>query len=1834
MNRVFRVLWNKATESWVVVSELMTTRKKSGKVSICTAAALSALGASLSVWATDIGSLNFNPTDCDNTLCSLNISNGASETLSGSLTAINKGKTNQTSLTYEELVDFGLIISGSKDWERLNTGSKTSTVLVPDPNIPGSYLSVPVYNSANFSSGSWAMDPVTGEDLTYYVNTGDIHDMQYINARMGQVDSSGGQLTIDLGDPSKDINSNANYFSLVGKSGEAGKTASWFFADGTEGNSSEIVWSSKNSVFLGYYPASAVGGQEIQSVQRFQVPVYGGAFKVTDAKGNTTTHSVTDVISLGEYNNWVIDQLKKGNINASNYNTVLSYGYSFKTEELIYQSSSLVTAGDEVTLTPGIIALVQADGANALVRLEQQGDIEARVNSSNVVLYGSNNSTIINDGVLSGYNTGSSLSALSALVRLDAGSHFENNGLLNVGFLTNGEAIDTYNSADMFTARGVLVGSNGSVNNMGIINVGSANQPRQNQPNQLARGITLSASGSKGSNSGTINVAVNADGFSSQTTGVELVGKSSFAVAPEFTNSSDGKIYIGRSAQYFSGDGGKDLNLIGGIGVLANGYSRFSNAGSITIGTGSQGAIGIKLSAGSTGMNTNTGKIDVNSSVLGLQNIAVQAGDGSNFTHSGTINLNGVNQVGLKATTESLSGGEGKAATIVDAGVVNINGNMGEAGVRSYGLMAEGTSSLIDMQGGEINLNGDGAIGAYAVNGGRINIAADSRINFNGGVKGIGFLAYGKDSTINIAGNQPLDISIADSTLIRVENGATLGTQPHQQLIASGKNSTALVVSGEDSHANLDSLNFEITGVNSTALRVQGGATGEMSGASQLTLSDSTTAVVVDDIRYDVNGTAVGTGESLFTNTADISVGNARNVVLFEVNNGAELINTGNIDLHDGTAIILNGYGSTVSPDATGQFGSITVHDGHAGIQVANGATLNTSATITVNGAASALLVSADAGRVVVNKDAHFTGQSAGYGNIITNQSSSGNVLVDGATIEMSGSGAALLSENNIDSASHGHIIVSSKTGGKGIALSAVDGTKGNGSLEVTDNWLIDVTGNGDGVYANTSGMLVVSGNIHVSGTGNAIKSVAADSVYINSDAILTSENEEAMLVSGTLKTLINKGSLLARSVSDTAIKLSESSEKLINAGNGVVEGGIYTGAGDDTILYADNSVHNGILNTGDGDDTVILQGDNVTVSHLEGGTGHNSFILNNATKAQADKRMSQLLDGFQSVHLTNGTILNLKQDFWADELSLNTDVTERELYIDNSSTLTFTDNQLLSSDVINKGKVLFQGNTHSLTIEQDVEHAGVFALNANGSTGDTLLIDGNYLGSGGEIGFDVALNGDTDSPADRMVVKGNTSGMTFVSVSNAGGKGAQTMEGIELISVEGSSAGDFMQKGRIVAGAYDYKLVRGQGNNTANWYLSSSTEELPIIPAPEPETPEQPEEPVTPDLPENPGIPVTPDLPEKPEIPLTPEAPVAPEGPAPSDVPPLQEIPQDSIPVVVRPLPDPVLTPAASQVRPEAAAYADNLYAANTLFSLRLQDRLRELRTDEEQNNHLNSLWLRQLGGHLRSKDSSGQNTSHSKSYVTQLGSDISRWSSNGEDSVILGIMAGYANQNSKTHNHVTGYSARSSLSGYSIGLYGSWLQDVEEKSGVYIDAWGQYNWFKNSIKGELLNGENYRSRGVTASLETGYSWEASRGTSQRYFIQPQAQLIWTDVQTDEHIESNGTRVSFSGKGNIQSRVGIRTFTKANNRSMGNTEVHSLEPFTEVNWIHNSINSSALLDDIRVSKAGTRDLGEMKIGFESRIGQTASLKANITQQIGGAGYSNTQANIGFSLDF
>lgn len=171
-------------------------------------------------------------------------------------------------------------------------------------------------------------------------------------------------------------------------------------------------------------------------------------------------------------------------------------------------------------------------------------------------------------------------------------------------------------------------------------------------------------------------------------------------------------------------------------------------------------------------------------------------------------------------------------------------------------------------------------------------------------------------------------------------------------------------------------------------------------------------------------------------------------------------------------------------------------------------------------------------------------------------------------------------------------------------------------------------------------------------------------------------------------------------------------------------------------------------------------------------------------------------------------------------------------VYVDTAGTL--RGNGSVGGSVVNNGHIGMLSDAPSrLLIAGDLANNGVVDL-TNNAVGNTLTVDGNYSSNGGQLWLNSELNGD-NSATDELIIKGSTRGNTQVTVNNMHGLGEQTVNGIEVVNVQGQSEGTFALQGRAVAGAYEYSLYQGTPTmNDGNWYLRSQAGE----PGPDPQAP------------------------------------------------------------------------------------------------------------------------------------------------------------------------------------------------------------------------------------------------------------------------------------------------------------------------------------------------------------------------------------------------------------
>lgn len=794
-------------------------------------------------------------------------------------------------------------------------------------------------------------------------------------------------------------------------------------------------------------------------------------------------------------------------------------------------------------------------------------------------------------------------------------------------------------------------------------------------------------------------------------------------------------------------------------------------------------------------------------------------------------------------------------------------------------------------------------------------------------------------------------------------------------------------------------------------------------------------------------------------------------------------------------------------------------------------------------------------------------------------------------------------------------------------------GEAGYGQLDITNGGTVNLTGNVFSSFAkqaNSSSVVNITGPgsslnaagaVRVGDGGNAVLNVSDQAIFNASQLIvgngtgssgtvnvsnggqLLSANAVSIGNLGTGAVNVNSGA----TVSSAAVRIGSLTNSVgaltvagagsrWDAGSNVVAVGV-SGAGTltlsdsgelqaDSLILGQRNAGEGVLNIGgERGNTALTPGQLALANGIAFGDGGGEINFNHTA---SDYIFASTISGNGDVNVLSGkTILQ-----GVNSYSGTTQIDGGELgagavgsfsqnsafTIGNAGTLSLNGYSQQIAALNNSGTVLFAGN----------------------SPGTNLTVTGDYDGQNGLIVFNSALGKD-DSPTDRLIVEGNTSGTTRVQINNMGGSGANTLNGIELVNVGGVSNGEFTQEGRIVAGAYDYHLARGEGANAGNWYLSNEKDDSGEgNPGDGGEgNPGDGGEgnPGDGGGEENPG-----------------------DGGGDNGTPGEGGNPEPGTGVAI--------------LRPEGGAYAANLNAMNRMFNMKLSDRQGETRytdnlTGEEKST---SLWIRNVGGHSRSNDESGQLKIRSNSYALMIGGDIANQLGD-ENAWHVGALAGYGYSQSNVNSKISGYRAKGSVQGYTTGVYGTWYGEGTELSGPYLDSVLQYSWFNNYVNGEDVARENYKANGLQTAIETGWVFKAGQSGHMAWYLKPNALIGWSGIKMDDHRESNGTRVSEEGNDNVRLKAGMRFFGEGHS-SLDDGKARSFRPYIETNYIHNTQLAGVRMDGQTVTQSGTRNVGEIGAGVEGLLTDNVNLTGEFSQEIGDKGYSNSAISLGLKYTF
>ena len=335
-----------------------------------------------------------------------------------------------------------------------------------------------------------------------------------------------------------------------------------------------------------------------------------------------------------------------------------------------------------------------------------------------------------------------------------------------------------------------------------------------------------------------------------------------------------------------------------------------------------------------------------------------------------------------------------------------------------------------------------------------------------------------------------------------------------------------------------------------------------------------------------------------------------------------------------------------------------------------------------------------------------------------------------------------------------------------------------------------------------------------------------------------------------------NSGSLLAKDSSGAALVLSGSATsqtapvKLDNTGT--IVGQIFTRSGNDQVYQKAGSI-SGNVNLGGGNDMFLASGGSLVGSTYMG-DGDDELTLTETIDVNAAPQF----DGGLANDALNISGINMKgftaasNDSTGNDLSQGNNLTQWEtINLNNAAKLTLAGDLFTGANVgtlnINSASTLdlTQTTPTAFSVYGDVNNGGIVDM-FNNSIGTMTTITGNYAGvAGSTLKMDTVLGNDA-SATDKLIINGNTTGTTSLSVNNVGGTGAQTVEGIQVVQVDGASSGTFALTSPVQAGSYEYQLFQG-GTSTptdGDWYLRSTllaceiTNTCPVVPPVEPEPP------------------------------------------------------------------------------------------------------------------------------------------------------------------------------------------------------------------------------------------------------------------------------------------------------------------------------------------------------------------------------------------------------------
>lgn len=620
-------------------------------------------------------------------------------------------------------------------------------------------------------------------------------------------------------------------------------------------------------------------------------------------------------------------------------------------------------------------------------------------------------------------------------------------------------------------------------------------------------GMVSSGSTSKVSNTGTITLTSNSD---------DLVGLAALNNA-DVANSGTLKVL------------GTGKNK---AGIYNNG------TGTATIGNGSN----IEITGESSSAIYNKGMV----SISGTNSITANNGAVGIFTSGGTVTSSSGNNLNI-TVNDTVKKGLGVYAE--NSANVNLSGAKINVQNGAAGVVADGSGTILNLQGATLTYNGDG-YAIYANSGGNIDLSSNATINLYG--KATGFEK--NTSTVNLTAST-IHIYSDDVTVVNVKDGGTLST--------NGLQANVGVMSGAGA-LNIDSTH----GFTGYKLAAIDGLTAynvfniDKSIATDDTQKNSDSYVFTKNllVQRAITNLKAGNSVKAVLSAADLSKIGLSSVVGLDMSSSknATSNNETQINLEANTLVTADrsdsgsggvglyiNYGK-INTDASAIINvekeANTVNDGAVGIYSANGSEVNNAGTVNVGGNNSIGILGMGfrentSGAVV---GAEFGTGAAGQGKAIVSNSGNINMDGEGATgIYMKNNSGAALSDI---SANNTGVITMSGNGAVGMSGAGAT-LKNSNTINVTGQKAVGIFGNASSALSNT-------------GTINVGTSATTDPVNIG---MFTNDLGTSVTNDGILNVGTNSYGIYAKNVTTGAnskINVGDNGVGIFSDGNSVTVNG------------------------------------------------------------------------------------------------------------------------------------------------------------------------------------------------------------------------------------------------------------------------------------------------------------------------------------------------------------------------------------------------------------------------------------------------------------------------------------------------------------------------------------------------------------------------------------------------------------------------------------------------------------------------------------------------------